>query len=446
MTISTQPDLKTLEQTYSSGAYVKRDLQIVRGAGARIEDVDGNSYIDCVSGMGANNLGHAHPAIVSAIQQQAAEIMVCPELFHNPVRAQYQAALCEAAGMPRVFLCNSGAEAVEGAIKVARAATGRTEIIAAMRGFHGRTLGALSATWNKKYREPFAPLVPDVSHVPFNNIDKLAEAINDSTAAVLLEVVQGEGGVIPAEDGYLQAVRDLCDEHGALLILDEVQTGFGRTGTLFAHAQDGVKPDLLCLAKSMGGGIPMGAVVMGERAGTIPPLTHGSTFGGNPLACAAGLAVLHVLAPPLLASLGIASPSEMERGAVRDHDQIPPSLAGLERGARGVRPSGDLHDVQTGSLQENLISRAGRLGAEGIERLRANVSPQTVRDVRGRGFMIGVELRGKVAPVLHGLQARGVVALPAGLTVLRLLPPLVISDDDFWQVIDTVQEVVSDAV
>ncbi len=392
MITTTQLDLLALEQTHTSGAYVKRDLQMVRGVGARLEDTDGNSYIDCVSGMGASNLGHAHPAILAAIRAQSADLITCPELFHNPVRARYQAALCEAATMPRVFLCNSGTEAVEGAIKIARLSTGRTGIIAAMRGFHGRTLGALSATWDKKYRDPFAPLVPDVTHVPFNNIDKLAETITGSTAAVLLEVVQGEGGVIPADPGYLAAVRDLCDYHGALLILDEVQTGFGRTGYLFAHHHDGVTPDLLCLAKSIGGGIPMGAVLMGTRVKEIPPLTHGSTFGGNPLACAAGLAMLDVL--------------------------------------------------QTSDLFE----RARHLGAEALDHLRANVPSNAARDVRGRGFMIGVELRGKVAPVLRALQDRGVLALPAGLTVLRLLPPLVISDDDFWQAIHAVEEVLSDAV
>jgi acetylornithine/LysW-gamma-L-lysine aminotransferase len=444
--LTTLPDLMTLEQTHTSGAYVKRDLQIVRGAGARLEDADGTSYIDCVSGMGAANLGHAHPVILAAIRAQSADLITCPELFHNPVRAQYQAALCAAADMPRVFLCNSGAEAVEGAIKMARITTGRTGIIAAMRGFHGRTMGALSATWNKTYREPFAPLVPDVSHVPFNNVDRLAETMDDSFAAVLLEVVQGEGGVIPAEPGYLAAVRDLCDQHGALLILDEVQTGFGRTGYLFAFQHDGVAPDLLCLAKSIGGGVPMGAVVMGERVGSLPPLVHGSTFGGNPLACAAGLAVLDVLAPPQSNLRLPTSPSEMERGTTRADEPIPPSPARQEREARGVRPNGDSPDTQVDSLQENLVLRARRLGAEAIEHLRTHVPSEAARDVRGRGFMIGVELRGKVAPVLQALQARSVLALPAGMTVLRLLPPLVISEDDLWQVIHAVEEVLSDAV
>lgn len=387
----TTADLIALEQAHTSGVYVKRNLQIVRGEGARLYDADGNSYIDCVGGQGVANLGHAHPAVLAAIQRQAADLITCPELFYNPVRAHYQAALCAAADMPRVFLCNSGAEAIEGAIKIARLASGRTGIIATMRGFHGRTLGALSATWNKTYREPFEPLLPGVSHVPFNNVERLAEALDDQTAAVLVEVIQGEGGVHPAEKDYLRAVQDLCRAHGALLIVDEIQTGFGRTGSLFAFQQEGISPDLVCLAKSMAGGLPAGAVLMGERVGEIPPASHGSTFGGNPLVCAAGLAVLDVL--------------------------------------------------HTSDLIEHTRTR----GEAVLAHLREHVSSSTVRDVRGRGLIIGIELRGKVAPVLQALQARGVLALPAGLTVLRLLPPLVISDDDLWTAVTTVEEVLGDA-
>jgi acetylornithine/LysW-gamma-L-lysine aminotransferase len=394
-----------LEQAHTSGAYVKRDVQIVRGEGARLWDVDGNSYIDCVGGQGAANLGHGHPAVLAAIQQQAAELITCPELLPNPVRARYQAELCRAANMPRVFLCNSGTEAVEGAIKIAAISTGRSGFVAMMRGFHGRTLGALSMTFEKTYREPVAPLLlPTVTHVPFNNVERLAEALDANTAAVILEVVQGEGGVHPAEDGYLQAVQDLCHANGSLLIVDEVQTGFGRTGWLFAHQRDGIQPDLMCLAKSMAGGIPMGAVLMGARIEPLPPASHGSTFGGNPLACAAGLAVLDVLTS---------------------------SSPRVERGLGG---------------EVDLIERARTRGDAVLDHLRAHLPDSTVRDVRGRGLMIGVELRGKVAPVLRELQARGVLALPAGRTVLRMLPPLVISDEDLWQAVYTVEETLSHAV
>lgn len=388
--LSPARDLVALEDATSSGAYVKRDVQIVRGYGARLEDAEGRSYIDCVGGQGAANLGHAHPAIVAAVQQQAAELIVCPELFHNPVRARYQAALCEAADMPRVFLCNSGAEAVEGAIKAARAATERTGIVAVMRAFHGRTFGALSTTWNRHYRAPFEPLVPGVTHVPFNNIAQLVAALNENTAAVILEVVQGEGGVHTAEDGYLRAVQDACRANGSLLIVDEIQTGFGRTGWLFAYQRDGIQPDIVCLAKSIAGGVPMGAVLLGARVAPLPPGSHGSTFGGNPLACAAGLAALDVL------------------------------------------------------RTSDLIKQARVRGEMVLGHLRENLPAAAVREMRGRGLLIGIELRGKVAPVLRELQARGVLALPAGATVLRLLPPLVISDEDLWQAVETVAEVLSD--
>ncbi len=381
-----------LEQAHTSGVYIKRELEIVRGAGARLWDADGNSYIDCVGGQGAANLGHAHPAVIAAIQRQSAELISCPEIFHNPVRARYQAALGAAADMPRVFLCNSGAEAVEAAIKFATLATGRTHVISTMRGFHGRTLGALSATWERTYREPFAPLLMNTTHVPYNNVERLAAALDDTAAAVIVEPVQGEGGVHPASEGYLQAVQALCRERGALLIVDEVQTGFGRTGSLFAHTQDGVQPDLLCLAKSIAGGLPMGAVLIGERVGALQPATHGTTFGGNPLACAAALAVLDVL------------------------------------------------------TTTDLIERARVRGAAVRERLAANLPASAVREVRGRGLLIGIELRNKVAPVLRGLQQRGVLALPAGATVLRLLPPLVISDDDLWAAVEAIEETLSNAV
>ncbi len=384
-------DLNTLEEAHSSGVYLKRDIQIVRGEGAHLWDVEGNHYIDCVGGQGAANLGHAHPAILAAIQQQAADLISCPELFHNPVRARYQAELCRAAGMARVFLCNSGTEANDAALKIARLKTGRTGIVAAMRGFHGRTMGALSTTWEKTYREPFQPLIPDVTHIPYNNPDRLREALDNNTAAVILEVVQGEGGVHPAAAGYLQAVQERCHANGSLLILDEVQTGFGRTGYLFAHQYDGIQPDLLCLAKSIAGGLPMGALLLADSIGELQPAAHGSTFGGNPLACAAGLAVLNFFET------------------------------------------------------SDLILRSRARGKAIQQHLQDNLSEQAVREVRGRGLMIGIELRGKVAPILKSLQGRGVLALPAGPSVLRLLPPLVIRDDDLWDAVRIVVEVINDA-
>ncbi|MBZ0318478.1 MAG: aspartate aminotransferase family protein [Anaerolineae bacterium] len=389
--LDTTLDTLALEQAHTSGVYMKRDLQIVRGEGAYLYDPSGRRYIDCVGGQGTANLGHAHPTIVTAIQRQAAELISCPELFHNPIRAQYQAALCEAAGMNRVFLCNSGAESVEAAIKFARASTGRTGIISTMRGFHGRTFGALSVTWNKSYREPVEPLVPGINFVPFNNIERLQAALNDSVAAVIVEVMQGEGGVYPAEQGYLQAVQESCRENGSLLIVDEVQTGFGRTGSLFAHQQDGITPDLLCLAKSIAGGLPMGAVLIGERVNTLAPSLHSSTFGGNPLACAAALATLDVL------------------------------------------------------QNTDVIEQARQRGTAVMEYLRNTLPESVIREVRGRGLLIGIELRDKAAPFLRRLQEEGVLVLTAGPTVLRLLPPLVISESDLWEVISIIERVLTDA-
>jgi LysW-gamma-L-lysine/LysW-L-ornithine aminotransferase len=397
MMIDTLPDLNTLEDQYSSGAYLKRDIQIVRGEGARLYDDQGRSYIDCVGGQGSANLGHAHPAILRALTQQAADLITCPELFHNPVRARYQAALCQAAQMGRVFLCNSGTEANEGALKIARLKTGRTGLVAAMRGFHGRTMGALSTTWEKAYREPFLPLIGGVTHVPYNNLEKLHAALTAETAAVILEVVQGEGGVHPAQAGYLRAVQDAVHANGSLLIIDEVQTGWGRTGTLFGHWQDDIQPDLVTTAKSMAGGLPMGAILLHERLGALDPATHGSTFGGNPLACATALAALDVLTTP---------------------------------------------DPTSG---ETLPARALRLGASIRQYLQQHLTEQAAREVRGRGFMFGIELRGKVAPVLKALQERGVLALPAGPSVLRLLPPLVMTDDDLWQAAHLIVETLNHA-
>lgn len=375
--------LADTEQATSSGVYTKQGVPFVRGEGARLFDAEGNSYIDCVAGIGSGNVGHCHPTVVAAIQAQAAQLLICPEIFHHEARATLQRRLVElgaSAGIQRVFLCNSGAEANEAALKFARVVSGRTGVVAAMRGFHGRSMGALSATWEKKYRAPFEPLVPGFSHVPYGKLDKLEEAIGEDTGAVLLEVVQGEGGVRPGTREYLQGAQALCRERGAFLILDEVQSGIGRTGRTFAYEHFDLRPDLVCLAKSLAAGVPMGAVLIGERLGAIPGRVHGSTFGGNPLASVAANAVLEVLE------------------------------------------------------QEQLCERAERLGALLQDKLRALESPH-VREVRGLGLMVGVELKQKVGPLVTALKARGVLALGAGATVLRLLPPLVISESDLDTVV-----------
>jgi acetylornithine/LysW-gamma-L-lysine aminotransferase len=383
-------DIIALENRFGSGVYAKRDLAILRGQGALLYDEAGREYIDCVGGQGVANLGHAHPKVVEAIRAQAGTLITCPEMFYNDRRAALVEKLCTLVGMPRVFLCNSGTEAIEAAIKFARLATGRTHVLAAMRAFHGRTFGALSATWNKKYREPFEPLVPDFSHVPFNDLEKLEGAITQRTAAVMLEVIQGEGGVYLGDADYLQAAQRLCRERGALLLIDEVQTGFGRTGTMFAYQHYGLQPDLLCVAKSIAGGLPMGATLIGERVGELPPGTHGSTFGGSPLVCAASLAALDAL------------------------------------------------------VEERLPERAAEMGEYLMAGLRQIRSP-LVREVRGLGLMVGIEIKQKVAPYLQALMERGVLALPAGLTVIRLLPPLVITREQIDCVIRALSEVLNQA-
>ncbi len=366
-------DTQALESRYTSGLYAKRPLTIVRGQGALVWDDQGRAYIDCVAGHGVANIGHSHPKVVEALRAQAERIITCPEMFYNDTRARLLERLGNLVpGMERVFLCNSGTEAVEAAIKFARFSTGRAGIVAAMRGFHGRTLGSLSATWNKKYRAPFQPLVPEFSHVPFNKPAALREAVTENTAAVLLEAVQGEGGIHPATPEFLQTAQEVCRERGALLIIDEIQSGMGRTGKMFAFQHSGVQPDLVTLAKGIAGGVPMGAVLIGERVAPLKPGIHGTTFGGNPLAAAASLATLDVLEG------------------------------------------------------ENLPQRAAETGAYFLERLRSIQNP-LIREVRGAGLMIGVELKQKVAPVIQSLMAHGVLALPAGMTVVRFLPPLVIT-------------------
>jgi acetylornithine/LysW-gamma-L-lysine aminotransferase len=384
-------NIQDLEARFTSGLYTKRPIAIVRGEGATVWDSDGNDYVDCVGGQGAGNLGHANPAVAAAIAEQARTIISVPEMFYNDRRAALMQKLTAIApgAMRYVFLCNSGAEANEAAFKFARAQTGRRQIIAAMRGFHGRTMGALSATWEKKYREPFEPLVPDFTHIPYNDLAALEATINESTAAVVLEVIQGEGGVRPGSVEFLLGAQRLCRERGALLIVDEVQTGFGRTGAMFASEHYGLEPDLLCLAKSIAGGLPMGAVVFNERVGRLAPQVHGSTFGGNPLACAAALAAIGYL--------------ESER----------------------------------------LPDRAAELGAWFLARL-AQIQSPLIREVRGRGLMVGIELKQKVTPYLQALMLEHrVLALPAGLTVMRFLPPLVISQAQLARVAEAVEAVLT---
>jgi len=386
-TILTTQEIIDIETKHSAGTYAKQPLVIVRGQGASLFDADGVEYLDCASGHGVANLGHAHPKIAEAIFQQASTLITLFETFPNNKRAELMQKITSLIdGLDRVFLCNSGTESVEAAFKFARISTGRKNIVAAMRAFHGRTYGSLSATFNKKYREGFEPLVPGFSHVPYNNIEALDKAMNEETAAVILEGVQGEGGVYPATMEYLQAARRFCDERGALLIVDEIQSGFGRTGRTFAVQHFDVLPDLLTCAKSLAGGVPMGAVLIGHKVKNLTPGVHGSTFGGNPLACAAAVAALGVLE------------------------------------------------------DEDLPRQALVKGAYLMDKLKKIESP-AIREVRGLGLMIGIELKEKVAPYLKTLQEKKIIALNAGMTVIRLLPPLVISYQQLDQLVDVLTEV-----
>jgi acetylornithine/LysW-gamma-L-lysine aminotransferase len=340
--------------------------------------------------MGVAGLGHAHPIVAEAIATQARTLITCPELFYNDQRAQLLERLAAVTppGLERIFLCNSGTEAIEGALKFARMSTGKPNFIATMRGFHGRTMGALAATWDPNYRQHFEPLPAGFRHVAYNKLEAMEEAIDDQTAAVILEIVQGEGGVRPASAAYLQGVQALCRQRDVLLIIDEVQTGFGRTGKFFACEHYGLQPDILTMAKAMAGGLPMGAVALGERLHTIHKGTHSSTFGGNPLACAAALATLDVL------------------------------------------------------QNQRLPEYAAEVGGYFKERLQA-IRSAKIREVRGLGLMLGVELKEKVAPYLRAMMERGVLVLAAGATVLRFLPPLIITTDEVDTVVERLTEVLA---
>jgi acetylornithine/LysW-gamma-L-lysine aminotransferase len=373
MTSITSDEILAIESQHTSGIYAKQPIIFVRGQGSLLWDIDGVEYLDCTSGHGVANLGHAHPKVAAALAEQSTRLLTLFETYYNDQRALLMQKITGLVpGLERVFLCNSGTEAVEAAIKFARISTQRTGITATLRAFHGRSMGALSATYNKKYREGFEPLVPGFRHVPYNNPGALESGIDDTTAAFIVEAVQGEGGVYPADPEYLQTARRICDQRGALLIVDEVQTGFGRTGKMFAFQHSGITPDLLCCAKSLAGGVPIGAVLIGPAVKNLNPGVHGSTFGGNPLSCAAGVAALQ---------------------AIED---------------------------------EGLAEQSAEKGAYLIEKLRQIDAP-VVREVRGLGLMVGIELKAKAQPYIKALQARHILVLNAGMTVIRLLPPLVIS-------------------
>ena len=353
-------------------------LTLVRGNGANVWDADGNKYLDLVSGIAVNALGHAHPAIVEAVTEQIAVLGHTSNLYVNQPTVDLAAALLDVAGLTgngKVLFCNSGAEANEAALKLTRL-TGRTKVIASDGAFHGRTMGALTLTGQPPKRTPFEPLVPGVTHIPYGDVDALRSAVDGETAAVFLEPVIGEGGVIPAPDGYLQAAREITSAAGALLVLDEVQTGIGRLGTWFAFQQAGIVPDVITLAKGLGGGLPIGAVIgVGPAGELFQPGHHGTTFGGNPVCCAAGLAVLRTIA------------------------------------------------------EDKLCERAAGIGKEIAAGVEALGHP-LVSGVRGAGLLLGITLRESVAKtVAAAAEKAGYLINPVAADVIRLAPPLVIEPD-----------------
>jgi acetylornithine/LysW-gamma-L-lysine aminotransferase len=378
---STQHDLAILEESILGGATQRRgEVVMARGEGCWLWDVAGKRYLDLTAAQGVAMLGHCHPKLSTALAEQVNQLIACPSFVYNDTRARFAIKLAEVlpARLQHLFLANSGAEAMDGALKFARLTTERSKFVAFSRGFHGRTMGALSVTHEPKYREPFNPLL-EVTHVPYNNLVKLEAALDEQTAAVVLEVVQGEGGVNLGKADFLQGVQRLCRERGVMLILDEIQTGFGRTGKWFGYEHVGLEPDLVCMAKGIGGGFPMGAFAYTDQVqAALFPGAHGSTFGGNPLACAAGLAALAVY------------------------------------------------------HEEQLIDRSARMGEYLRQQLGEALDGRTiVREVRGLGLMVAVELREKAGPYLKALmEEHGVLALPAGPNVLRLLPPLVINEQE----------------
>jgi len=361
--------------------YGRYPLVAERGEGCRLWDVDGKAYLDFLAGVAVNNLGHCHPKVVAALREQAGRLLHCSNFYHIPQQVELAEWLCEHSFADRVFFCNSGAEANEAALKLARKHSsekhgdGRFEVITAQASFHGRTIGTISATGQDKVKAGFAPMLDGFQHVPFGNITALRQAITPTTCAIMLEPLQGEGGVNVPPSGYLKAVRELCDEFDLLLIFDEVQVGCGRTGTLWAYQQDEVVPDIMTLAKALAGGPPIGALLTKEELATrLGPGTHGSTFGGNPLVCAAALAAMQT--------------------------------------------------ISEASVLDNCRAMGEYLTAK-LEQLKAKYS--FIREVRGRGLIIGVELDIEGGPLVVKAMERGLLMNCTVGNVLRFVPPLIVS-------------------
>jgi len=387
--------LMMLSEQYLAHTYNRFPMIPVRGKGTRVWDMDGKEYIDFFSGLAVCNLGHCHPKVVAAIQAQAEKLIHVSNLYYIEPQIQLASLLCKYSFADKVFFCNSGAEANEGAIKLARKYAkekrggDRYEIITMERSFHGRTLATLTATGQTKYQKGYAPLVPGFKYVPFDHLDAVREAIDSKTCAVLLEPIQGEGGVRVPTEGYLKGLREICDEKGILLILDEVQVGMGRTGRLFAYEHEGIEPDMLTLAKSLAGGVPIGALLIKEEiAKAFQPGDHASTFGGNFLATAAGVAALKAI------------------------------------------------------LEEGMLENCQRVGKYFLSKLRT-VQEQFpfVQEARGRGLILGLELKMDGAEIVKEMLKRGFLINCTMDRVLRFLPPLIITEEEVDGMIEALEEV-----
>ncbi len=391
---------KLLEEAdkYIMHTYSRFPIALRKGRGMRVWSTSGKEYVDFLGGIAVNVLGHCHPKVVVSIQKQAQRLIHVSNLYHIEPQVQLAKKLCTHSFADKVFFCNSGAEANEAAIKLVRKyasehlGADRIGIISTLNSFHGRTLGALTATGQEKFHHGFEPLVPGFTYVPFDDIASLKAAITPKTCALLLEPIQGEGGVKVPSPEYLKEVRKLCDEHGLLLILDEVQTGMGRTGKLFAYEQFGIKPDVMTLAKGLGAGVPIGAMLATDKvAASFQPKTHASTFGGNPLVCAAALTTLEVI---------------LEDGFMLDH-----------------------------------VNRMSRYFLNRLERLKSSCQDK-VTDVRGMGLMLGLELVRDAQPIVNACMERGVLIGTAGSgNVLRFTPPLIVEEKDIDVLITTLEDV-----
>jgi acetylornithine/LysW-gamma-L-lysine aminotransferase len=382
-------DFAAIEKEYEFGVYPKRSVSLAYGKEEFVYDYDGKEYVDCTTGIGVALLGHAHPKIIGAINEQARKLITCNEIFPNEKRTLLLKKLAEIApnGLKKSFLCNSGAEAIECAMKLARAYTKKSKFISTMNAFHGKTFGSLSLTYKEHYREPFKPLVEPTVFVRYGDADALKQAIDSNTAAFFVEPVQGEGGVRVAPDGYLKEVQEICNERGVLLVVDEIQTGLGRTGKMFACEHWNVTPDIMCLAKGIAGGIPMGATIAREEIVNLKPLQHSTTFGGNPLACAAALSTIELI------------------------------------------------------QKENLVERAAKEGAYFLNELRRLEKKKEAREARGLGLMLALELKTKAKSAIDSCAERGLLVLLAGDMVMRFLPPLIIRRSSIDKVLDILDEV-----